>query len=408
MKILALCHDFPSPSFSDTLAVFHLLKHLSRSFGHEVILVSFLSGDERYCGELEKFCSIETPVRIQRAKSVAGIVTQSIKRMMDLRNLLSKIRSGGPFISPLDYYYSQLMSRRIQEVMAREKPDILYLTRPMAAYVQTIPLPKIIQPYDAVYEWHRQMYRAAKGVKKLLYYATYRMTRSYEAKLYSKFDACLVVTKEDRELLCSLCSHINCIVLPNGVDTEYFKPIDTEEDFPSLIFVSDMSGSPTTDNVLHFYKEILPMIRKELPEVKLYLVGRNPVDEIANLACDPQVTVTGYVESVRPYLAKSSIFIAPMILGTGIKTKVLEAMAMGKPVLTTSIGAQGIDAISGEDMIIADDPREFAVYAVELLRNKQLRKRLGDNARKLMEAKYSWKEMAERLHQIFREVVNSA
>lgn len=408
MKILTLCHDFPSPSFSDTLPVFHLLKHLSQSYGHQVVLVSFLSADERYFGELEKFCSIETPIRIHRAKSVYGQVTQAAKRMLDIHNISSKLKKGRPFIDLLDYYYSPSMMRTVQRVLEREKPDILYLTRPMANYAQNIPMPKVIQPYDAVHEWHRQMYRAAKGIKKLLYYATYRMTGSYEANVYSKFDACLVVTKEDKELLTSLCSHMNCIVLPNGVDTEYFKPVDVEEDFPSMIFVSDMSGSPTTDNIFHFYKEIFPMIRKEIPEVKLYLVGRNPAREISKLACDHSVIVTGYVDSVRPYLAKSSIFIAPMIMGTGIKNKVLEAMAMGKCIITTPIGVQGIDAIPLEHMIVANDPKEFATCTIELLKHKQLRQKLGDNARKLIEAKYSWKKITERLDQIFREVVNRA
>lgn len=406
MKILVLCHDFPSPSFSDTLPVFHLLKCLSQSYGYKIVLVSFLSAEERYSTGLEEFCSMEPPISIHNAKSMAGQVTQAIGRMLDPSNMLSKITSGCPLMSPLDYYYSPLMARRIQEVLAREKPDVLYLTRPMANYARDIPLPKVIQPYDAAYEWHRQVYHASKGIKKLIYYTTYRMTKSYETNMYPKFDACLVVTKRDKELLTSLSSQINCVVLPNGVDTEYFKPMSIEEDFPSLVFVSDMRGDPDTDNVLYFYNQIYPMIRKEMPPVKLYLVGRNPTKKIAELAYDHSVIVTGYVDSVKPYLAKSSIFIAPMIIGTGIKNKVLEAMAMGKCIVTTSIGAQGIDATSGEDLIITNDPKEFATWVIKLLRDKQLRKKLGDNARKIIETKYSWREISERLDRILKEVVS--
>lgn len=405
MKILALCHDFPSPSFSDTLPVFHLLKGLSHLYSHEIILITFLSADDHYFCELDKFCSIETSIRIHRAKSVIGQVTQTIKRTMDPRNMLSKIKSGSPFISPLDYYYSPLMSKRIKEVLAREKPDILYLTRPMANYARNIPIPKIIQPYDAVYEWHRQMYCAEKGAKKIIYYATYRMTRSYEAKTYNKFDACLVVTKEDKDLLASLCSSINCIVLPNGVDIEYFKPMDLKEDFPSMIFVSDMSGSHATNNILYFYNEIFPIIRKEIPEVKLYLVGRNPTQEIVNLKRDHSVTVTGYVNDLRPYLARSSIFVAPMVLGTGIKNKVLEAMSMGKCVVTTSIGAQGIEAVPGRDIVLTDNPKNFGNLCIRLLRNRSLRKELGNNARRIIENEYSWEKITGRLEQILQALV---
>ena len=409
MKILVLSHDFPSPSFSDTLAVYHLIRYLSSLYNHEITLVSFLSDDarSRYSSELEDFCSIEMPIKIHRHKSIYAQAFHTAKNMLDIRNLSSKIR-GASSVNLLDYYYSLQMEQKIRSILEREKFDVLYLTRPMANYAQSIGIPKIIQPYDAVYEWHRQIYLRSKGAEKLIYGISYKMTRIYERGIYKKFDACLVVTQQDKDLLTSLCPQINCKVLPNGVDTEYFSPMDVQEEFPSLVFVSDMSGRPTIDNVLYFYNIIYPLIRKEVPQVKLYLVGRNPAREITNLARDHSVVVTGYVDSVKPYLAKSSIFIAPMIMGTGIKTKVLEAMAMGKCVVTTSIGAQGINATSGEDLIIINDPKEFATWAIKVLMDKQLRKKLGDNARKIIESEYSWKKIAERLEQIFREVVSRA
>lgn len=409
MKILVLSHDFPCPSFSDTLPIFHLIKYLSSVYGHEITLVCFQSDDDRtrYFSELSRFCSIETPIRIRRQKSIYAGAFHTVKNMVNISNLSSKIR-GGVYPNLLDYYHSPQMMQRIQNILKKERFDILYLTRPMANYALNVRMPKIIQPFDAVYEWHRQIYLGAKGAKKLAYSISYWMTKIYEKEVYKRFDACLVVTQQDKNLLTSLCPEINCLVLPNGVDSEYFTPMHMSEDFPSLIFVSNMSGSPTTDNVLYFYNKIYPLIRKEVPQVKFYLVGRNPAREISKLACDHSVIVTGYVDSVRPYLAKSSIFIAPMIMGTGIKNKVLEAMAMGKCIITTPIGVQGIDAIPLEHMIVANDPKEFATCTIELLKHKQLRQKLGDNARKLIEAKYSWKKITERLDQIFREVVNRA
>jgi glycosyltransferase involved in cell wall biosynthesis len=231
------------------------------------------------------------------------------------------------------------------------------------------------------------------------------MTIMYEKEIYKRFDACLVVTQRDKDLLTTLCPQINCEVLPNGVDTEYFSPMDVQEEFPSLVFVAEMGTLVNVHSILHFYDTIYPSIRQELPQIKLYLVGRKPSVEIINLAVDESVLVTGYVDSVKPYIARSSIFVAPLILGTGIKNKVLEAMAMGKCVVTTSIGAQGINAVSGEDLIITDNPNEFATWVVNLLKDKQLRQKLGDNARRIIETKYSWKKIAERLDQIFKEAV---
>ena len=407
MKILVLSHDFPSPSFSSTLPVFHLIKYLSSLYDHEITLVSFVAenAENNYSSIVKDFCSVETPIPVNQYKSIYAKAFHALKNMLDVRNLSSKFR-GGLYINLLDYYYSHQMEQKIRNILERERFDILYLTRPMANYAQSIGIPKIIQPYDAVYEWHRQIYLRSKGAEKLIYGISYMMTKIYERGIYKKFDACLVVTQQDKDLLTSLCPQINCLVLPNGVDTEYFSPTDVREEFPSLVFVSDMSGRPTIDNVLYFYNIIYPLIRKEVPQVKLYLVGRNPAKEIAKLASDQSVIVTGYVDSVKPYLAKSSIFIAPMILGTGIKNKVLEAMAMGKCVVTTSIGAQGINATSGEDIVIADDPKEFAAWVIKLLKDSQLRKTLGDNARKVIEAKYTWKRIAGSLDQIFREVVS--
>jgi len=407
MKILVLSHDFPSPSISSTLAVFHLVEYLCSLFNHKITLVSFIARDAEtsYFRVPEGFCSVETPIPVKQYKSIYAKAFHTLKNMLDVRNLSSKFK-GGSYINLLDYYYSHQMEQKIRNILERERFDILYLTRPMANYAQSIDIPKIIQPYDAVYEWHRQIYLRSKGAEKVIYGILYRMTKIYEREIYKKFDACLVVTQEDKDLLTSLCPQINCIVLPNGVDTEYFSPMDVEEEFPSLVFLSDMSGRPTIDNVLYFYSIIYPLIRKEVPQAKLYLVGRDPAKEVAKLAHDCSVVVTGFVDSVKPYLAKSCIFIAPMILGTGIKNKVLEAMAMGKCVVTTSIGAQGIDATSGEDLIITNDPEEFATWVIKLLKDSQLRKKLGYNARKVIETKYSWEKIAGRLDQILGDVVS--
>jgi glycosyltransferase involved in cell wall biosynthesis len=304
----------------------------------------------------------------------------------------------------LDYYFNLHMRDKILECLIEEKYDLIYCARTMANYVQDTNIPKVVQPFDATYEWNRQMFLNSKGMNKAIYYIMYKMAKSYESTSYKKFDACLFVTQKDKELINNISPKTNCVVLPNGVNTQYFKPIDVAEDFPSLVYVSDMSGYTTIENVHFFYNEIYPHIQKEIPNTKIYLVGRNPAKEISNLASDSNVIVTGTVDDVRPYIAKASIFIAPMIMGTGIKNKVLEAMAMGKAVVTTTIGSQGIDGISGKDFLVTDDPSKFAKFTVQLLRDKNFRELLGDNARTLIEKSYSWEITAKKLNELFNSL----
>ena len=158
-------------------------------------------------------------------------------------------------------------------------------------------------------------------------------------------------------------------------------------------------------NVVYFYNEVFPLIRQENPNVKLYLVGRDPAEEIIDLSIDPSVSVTGYVKDVRPYIAKSTVFVAPETLGTGIKNKVLEAMSMGKVVVTTSLGAQGILVRSGEHLVVADTSNEFAKETLTLLTDRRLRETIGANARKLVEEQYSWEAVTKVLNELLVTVL---
>lgn len=403
MNILVLCHDVPSPTFSETSAVYHLIKDLSSDYNHEIKLLCLDSGKTRADNTIKKF--IEGKVKFNPANNMYREILCTTKNMFNFSNLMCKFKSK-MLPNVLDYYYSPKMDKKIKSIIKESEFDIIYLTRPMANYVIDINIPKIIQPYDAVYEWQKQIFKASNGFKKFFYGILYLMTKYYEKNVYEKFDACLVVTEEDKKLLIELNPQINCYVVPIGVNTQYFYPMEVLEDYPSLTFLSNMGGSPTTENVLHFYNNIYPMIRKQMPKLKLYLVGRDPVKEIMDLSSDPFVKVTGFVEDVRPYLAKSSVFIAPMILGTGLKYKVLEAMAMQKPVVSTKIGAQGIKAVHGKDMFITDNEKEFAEFVLRLLNDKKLNDSLGLNSRRIIEEEYSWDKIAEKFNEIIKMVTS--
>ena len=403
MELLFLSHEIPSPAASDTLPLYHLIRHLSVLYRHDITLISFVS--ERSRAEdfehVKDVCTMEDPIRIQwgaLTKMLLKAAKNSILR-------LPKNLKHGLFVNELDYYYDQRMDQKIKEALKKNNFELIFSTRQMANYVVDVDVPKIVQPFDAMSEWHRQVSSNSRGLKRIFYFIRNLLNRSYEKHIYEKFDACLVVTRLDKELLESSNPRIRCVVIPNGVDVDYFSPAATSEEPASLIFIANMSARVAVDNIMYFYNEIFPLILRENPEVKLYLVGRDPSKEIRKLSADPLVTVTGYVNDLRPYLAKSTVSIAPWFIGTtGMKNKVLEAMSMGKAVVTTTNGARGITATNKEHLVIADAVNEFARDIVALLNDQRLRRRLGENARRLIEAHYSWEVATETLNDVLLNI----
>ena len=190
-------------------------------------------------------------------------------------------------------------------------------------------------------------------------------------------------------------------MVPNGVDTDYFKPMSVSSGKLSVIFTGGMAWHPNVDAVLYFYSEILPIVKKSVPELEFYVVGMNPVKAVRDLAADKSVVVTGFVPDIRPYLAQSAVVVCPLRISFGIKNKVLEAMAMGKPVVGTPPSYDGIDVSYGRDAIVARDPAEFAAKVVDFLKDGRMRAEIGQNAREFVEKKYSWERRALEYEQVF-------
>lgn len=400
-----LCNDFPNPYTGKSLRPFNLISYLSEKYGYEIALACFKEKTSEYRNNrnLEKYCYFITSIDIMKVNAPLFKRTlYTIKNMISLQNVFSKN------FNFLNFYYSSKMQSEINKLLKSENFDAIYTDYSMASYVYHVNLPKIVEPLDAISEGYHEMVSQEKNsFKKLFWLVQYLKTKKREKSVYKKFDYCIVVTERDKEILDSYLGESNIRVIPNGVDISYFKPISVKEVYPSLIFIGDMSGLPNESAIIYFYNEIYTLIKNRVKNVKLYIVGRNPSKEISKLSLDKSVVVTGYVKDVRPYLSGASIVIIPMISGTGIKNKVLEAMAMEKPVISTSIGARGIDISPEENIIIADEPEEFAKRVVELLEDEQLRQRIANNGRRLVETNYSWEKMADMLNKLFEEIVRT-
>jgi glycosyltransferase involved in cell wall biosynthesis len=219
-------------------------------------------------------------------------------------------------------------------------------------------------------------------------------------------DHVLAVSENDRDEFVSFLDPTRLTVIPTGVDTEFFQPSPEEEAPDSIVFTGSMDWLPNEDAMVYFIEQILPLIRNELPQASLKVVGRKPSRRLQELAArKPGVELTGWVEDVRPHVARGAVCVVPLRIGGGTRLKIFEAMAMGKAVVSTSIGAEGLPVQHSQDILLADDPAEFAHSVVSLLRNSSERKRLGVAARKLVEENYGWPKIARTFAAVLAQVV---
>jgi polysaccharide biosynthesis protein PslH len=253
--------------------------------------------------------------------------------------------------------------------------------------------------------WQRLCALETNPVKRALFEIEWRKLRASEAAACRRADLTIAVSEDDRERLEEIAPGIRAASIPTGVDTTYFSPNGFHEVPSRLVFSGSMDWHPNEDAVLHFVDAILPRIRAEVPDVSFTVVGRNPTARVRALAEQPGIFITGTVDDVRPSIAQGSVYVVPLRAGGGTRLKIFEALAMAKPVVSTTVGAEGLGLQPGRDYIAADDPGAFADGVVSLLRDPARRLALGDAGRTLVDTCYSWPTVARRFEELCEEVV---
>ncbi|MDO8589389.1 MAG: glycosyltransferase [Armatimonadota bacterium] len=213
----------------------------------------------------------------------------------------------------------------------------------------------------------------------------------------------LIETAQDQRLNSLMSGGSQVSVVPNGVDFDHFRPMDRVPDPDTIVFTGKMSYHANAAAVKYFYDRIFPLVKTRRPNAKLRVVGYKPPAAIRKLASDPSVTVTGYVEDIRPHIADATVAVCPITIGVGIQNKALEAMAMGKPVVASSIARRAIKATNGKDLLCADSPEDFANAVVEVLSRPELQKSLGENAVDFVRKNHSWDEMTTKLEDVYAQ-----
>jgi len=256
----------------------------------------------------------------------------------------------------------------------------------------------VLFPIDSFTYFTKNRINSSKIFNRIPFYVDYVKWRELEKKIYKKFpNKVFFVSDKDSEFVNSFDKNIKTSFIPNGVDIDYFKKLNDKFEKNSIIFTGNMSYAPNKDAVMLLLYKILPLVKKEIPDIKVYIVGMNADKEFKDIAIN-NVFIKGYVKDIRKLLDKAEIFVSPLRFGSGIKNKVLEAMAMEKVVIGTDISFEGID---GENVYIksSKNPKDFANKIIEVLKNKPVE--IEKNARKLIEEKYSWDFIRKKYGEVY-------
>ena len=379
--LLLLVHRIPfPPNKGDKIRSYHLLKHLSSKY--RVHLATFVDDEDdwQYVPKVEALCASSHFARLQ---PTAGKLRSAVAL------------ATGKSLS-LGYYRDAGMKSWIAKTM-RERgiARIMMFSSVMAQYAEAYPAARrVIDFCDVDSDKWRQYAEKKSWPMSWVYRHEARSLLDYERRVADQFDASLFVSDPEAELFRTLAPESRAKIgfFNNGVDTDYFSPDRSydnpfEEGEQALVFTGAMDYWPNVDAVKWFASEVLPRVLEAVPQARFYIVGARPSPEVQSLAGDA-IVVTGTVPDVRPYLAHCKAAVAPLRIARGIQNKVLEAMAMARPVVASPQAYEGIEAIEGRELLVADAPQDYADAVVGLLRSPH--PAMGRAARASVERRYSW------------------
>ena len=245
--------------------------------------------------------------------------------------------------------------------------------------------------------WKRHYEVQTNAAKKAYLFRQWQKMRDFEAKMCPQFDCVVAVSREDRKVMQEEYDVKNIYDVPTGVDTDFFRPSGQGKYRPhNLVFTGSMDWLPNEDAIRYFTEQIMPRIRQAIPDATLTVVGRDPYPGLVELSKrDPSIVVTGRVDDVRPYIEEAAVYIVPLRIGGGTRLKIFEAMAMEKPIVSTSIGAEGLPVSDGGDILLADTPELFADAVIRLIEQDGLASEIGKRAAIKVREQFGWDTVAE-------------
>lgn len=393
MRILLLCHRSPFPPNSGAkVRPFHMIRHFNAA-GHDVTVCSLArspieskegEGIGSYCSRFE-LAPVRNPVQVAR--------------------MVLRLPSSTP--SSMAFFFSRDLKRRVNSLLSESKFDLILVhCSSVAQYVEDVQgIPKILDFCDMDSQKWVEIADYKPFPLSLGYRLEGRKLAESERRLAAKFDLCTVATPAEKRTLEALGSARVADWFPNGVDGEYFRPDGGDYDPDMLTFIGRMDYYPNEECMTDFCHKTLPLIRQRRPQVKMQIVGADPTIAVRKLGELPGVTVTGSVPDVRPYVCRSAATVAPLNIARGTQNKILEAMAMGVPVVTSSIGAGGVDAEPETHFLVADGSEAVTDACLRLLNDRAERSRLAVAGRARVLSNHTWSASMERLDEIIDRVI---
>lgn len=395
MKILYLTPYSPiPPTFGGAIRIYHILKQLVER--HEVTVAGY--GDASQCEAVKK----NFPELEDRVFYLDQPFHKSTRKLVLLYSMFSSH----------SHWYNMIMKQRMQQllddVMANHDFDLIQSEFPVLSHYEfNSDAVKVIDAHNVEYDNFRRMADKEDRLWKKFYYKQEaRKFRQEELGTISQQDALFTTSQRDADLFHRDLPEIPKFVIPNGVDVNYFTPWDAVKEPYSLVFVGMMKYQPNIDAMTYFLDRIFPQIKKRVPNVKIYIVGGNPPSELLERRSS-NVVITEFVPDVRPYINRSTVYVVPLRMGSGTRLKILEAMAMRIPIVTTSIGCEGLGLEHQETAMIADSAHQFMEYTVELIYNSTLRNRIIHNASELVHDRYSWTVVGQHLEEAYHKLVTN-
>lgn len=395
MRILFLAAWYPYPPDNGSkLRVYHLLRALAKQ--HQVTLLSFAfaTAQPDAPGELRNWCQ-----EIQ----IVPLDPFEVNRAGTLRTFLSpRPVASRPVPAMCQLVTGTLRSQPFAAVIAS--------TGMMIDYALQAPpnTARILEEHNAMTRWAWERYQeAGRAVQRARCWLSWRKGHLYEARTHPQFDLITMVSEADHQATVDVTGtgQPRVAVVPNGVDCIHNQPGLMKARPNRLVYNGSLTYNANYDAMQWFLAQVYPRIRAQVPDVSLAITGSTAGVDMAGLALDDSVRLTGYVEDVRIPVAEATVAIAPIRQGGGTRLKILEAMALGTPVVATAKGAEGLDVVNGEHLLLADDPERFACQTIQLLSDVDLRHRLAANARRLAEQRYDWPQIGQKFVALVEETV---
>ncbi len=368
----------------------NLIKHLSRR--HRIDLVSLLiEDDEAHLDWPAQYCA-----------SVHIIPARRTSLPMQLANVISAHLWGRPA------HHRRELDAIVRTAMRKHAWDVIHVEGGYAGGITNAdwPIPKVLSLHDSWTLRCDEMLKCAQSSRERLYYTLLKFHEPrYERLVYPRFERCTVVAEPDVQEVRKIVPDCKVDLIPYGTDTEYFHPVAVEKQPETLVFHSHLGYAPNIEAALEFANDILPLVRRRVPNAIFHLIGANPDPKITALGSQPGIRISANLPDLRPTVCSGRVYVCAIRHGTGLKSKMLEAMAMRMPIVGYPGAIVGLSGVPGTHYLVAQNPQEFAAHVVDLFKHPERTEALARAGRALVEAEYSWESRARAYEDLYQRII---